>query len=44
MNERRTLTTSAGIPVGNNQNSLSAGPRGPLSMQNCQLIAELVHR
>jgi catalase len=25
-----TLTTSAGIPVADNQNSLTAGPRGPL--------------
>ncbi len=28
MNEKKTLTTDAGIPVGDNQNSLTAGPRG----------------
>ena len=26
--EKKQLTTSAGIPVGDNQNSLTAGPRG----------------
>jgi catalase len=31
MNEKKTLTTDAGIPVGDNQNSLTAGPRGPLN-------------
>jgi len=31
------LTTSAGIPVGDNQNSLTAGPRGPLLIQDWQL-------
>ena len=30
MSEKKTLTTDAGIPVGDNQNSLTAGPRGPL--------------
>ena len=30
------LTTAAGIPVGDNQNSLTAGPRGPLLVQDWQ--------
>lgn len=34
-NERRT--TSSGIPVGDNQNSLAAGPGGPLLAQDWQL-------
>lgn len=30
MSYGKTLTTSTGMPVDDNQNSLSAGPRGPL--------------
>src|ERR1700686_2013963 len=37
------LTTSAGIPVADNQNSLSAGPRGPLLLQDFHLIEKLQH-
>ncbi|MGH7040512.1 MAG: catalase [Acetobacteraceae bacterium] len=32
------LTTAAGIPVPDNQNSLTAGPRGPLLVQDWQLF------
>src|SRR6266850_1827839 len=38
------LTTSAGNPVADNQNALSAGPRGPLLMQDYQLIEKLAHQ
>ena len=38
------LTTTAGNPVADNQNSLSAGPRGPLLMQDYQLIEKLAHQ
>src|SRR5881398_144199 len=38
------LTTSAGNPVADNQNSLTAGPRGPLLMQDYQLIEKLAHQ
>lgn len=38
------LTTSAGAPVVDNQNSLSAGPRGPLLLQDNQLIEKLAHQ
>jgi catalase len=31
--ERSTLTTSAGAPMPNSQNSITAGPRGPLLMR-----------
>lgn len=31
-NER--LTTAAGAPVGDNQNSQTAGPRGPVTLQD----------
>ena len=35
------MTTSAGNPVADNQNSLTAGPRGPLAMQDYQLLEKL---
>jgi catalase len=41
--ERATLTTAAGIPVGDNQNSLTAGPRGPLLVQDWQLFEKHAH-
>ena len=28
----KTMTTESGNPVSNNQNSLTAGPRGPMLM------------
>lgn len=39
----RPLTTAAGAPVADNQNSISAGPRGPLLLQNLWLIEKLAH-
>ena len=38
------MTTSAGNPVADNQNSITAGPRGPLLMQDYQLIEKLAHQ
>lgn len=35
------LTTAAGAPVGDNQNSLTAGPRGPALLQDVHLIEKL---
>src|ERR1700730_14638390 len=35
------LTTSAGNPLADNQNALSAGPRGPLLLQDYPLIEKL---
>jgi catalase len=43
-NNSSTLTTSAGNPVSSNQNSLSAGPRGPLLLQDVHLIEKLAHQ
>jgi catalase len=37
------LTTAAGIPVADNQNSLTAGPRGPLLAQDWQLFEKHAH-
>jgi catalase len=41
---RPVLTTTAGAPVADNQNSLSAGARGPLLLQDYQLIEKLAHQ
>jgi catalase len=40
---KKKLTTSAGIPVADNQNSLTAGPRGPLLVQDWQLFEKHAH-
>jgi catalase len=39
--EKKTLTTSSGNPVDNNQNSMTAGPRGPILLQDFTLIDKL---
>ncbi|HEX3721013.1 MAG TPA: catalase [Verrucomicrobiae bacterium] len=45
MNDKPSqLTTSAGNPIADNQNSITAGPRGPLLMQDYQLIEKLAHQ
>ena len=38
-----TLTTATGSPVADNQNSQTAGPRGPVLMQDYHLIEKLAH-
>ena len=40
----KTLTTSAGAPVADNRNSQTAGPRGPVLLQDYQLIEKLAHQ
>lgn len=40
----KIMTTSAGNPIADNQNSVTAGPRGPLLMQDYQLIEKLAHQ
>ena len=40
----QTLTTTGGNPVADNQNSITAGPRGPLLMQDYQLLEKLAHQ
>jgi catalase len=44
MGERPTLRTASGMPVGDNQNSATAGPRGPLLMQDFHLLEKLAHQ
>lgn len=43
MSKHKTLTTAAGIPVSDNQTSLTAGERGPTLMQDHQLLNKLAH-
>ncbi len=40
----KNLTTTAGAPVASNQNSITAGPRGPVLLQDYQLIEKLAHQ
>src|SRR5258708_2194663 len=44
MEKKDTLTTSAGAPVADNQNTMTAGPRGPVLMQDYQLLEKLAHQ
>jgi catalase len=41
--KKKTLTTAFGIPVGDDQNSLTAGERGPILMQDVHLLEKLGH-
>lgn len=41
---KTTLTTTAGAPIADNQNSATAGPRGPVLMQDYQLLEKLAHQ
>ncbi|MBH0111559.1 catalase [Novosphingobium sp. YJ-S2-02] len=44
MADKPTLTTSAGAPVPSNEHSLTAGQRGPVLMQDYQLLEKLAHQ
>ena len=37
------MTTVAGAPVGNNQDSMTAGPRGPMMLQDVWYLEKLAH-
>ena len=41
--EKKVLTTSSGNPIDNNQNSMTAGPTGPILLQDFTLIDKLAH-
>ena len=43
MNKCPVMTTAAGNPVGDNQNSLTAGPRGPVLTADYQLMEKMSH-
>lgn len=42
-NEKKRYTTAFGIPVADDQNSLTAGERGPVLMQDVHLLEKLAH-
>jgi catalase len=42
-NENKPFTTSQGAPVGDNQNSMTAGSRGPTLIQDVHLLEKLAH-
>ena len=44
MGKAPALTATAGAPVADNQNSITAGPRGPVLMQDWRLLGKLAHR
>jgi catalase len=44
MAKNSTLTTASGAPVADNQNTLTAGPRGPVLMQDFYLLEKLAHQ
>ncbi|MFA6220777.1 MAG: catalase [Desulfomonilaceae bacterium] len=41
--KKKILTTAFGIPVGDDQNSMTAGKRGPVLIQDMHLIEKLAH-
>src|SRR5271166_3680780 len=44
MSEKATLTTTAGAPIGDNQNAITAGPHGPVLLEDYQLLEKLAHQ
>ena len=44
MTDRPTLTTNAGAPVASNQDAITVGPRGPVLLEDYQLIEKLAHQ
>ncbi|PAU54288.1 catalase [Pseudomonas sp. PIC25] len=43
MSQKPILTTASGSPIADNQNSRSAGPRGPLLLDDFHLVEKLAH-
>ncbi len=43
-NQPSLLTTTGGNPIADNQNSITAGPRGPLLIEDYQLLEKLAHQ
>ncbi|WP_202080152.1 catalase [Caldalkalibacillus salinus] len=43
MSDQRKLTTNQGVPIGDNQNSRTAGQRGPTLLEDYQLLEKLAH-
>ena len=43
MVEKKILTTADGCPIADNENSLTAGPRGPVLLSDVQLLEQMQH-
>ena len=43
MNEKKQLTTNQGVPITDNQNSLTVGERGPVLLQDVEFIEKMAH-
>ncbi|HPI16350.1 MAG TPA: catalase, partial [Mesotoga sp.] len=43
MEEKMKLTNEVGAPVVDNQNSMTAGPRGPMLLQDVWFLEKLAH-
>ena len=43
MNDRRPLTSKNGAPVPDNDNALTAGPRGPMMLQDTWFLEKMAH-
>jgi catalase len=43
MTDRKKLTTAGGAPVVDNQNAMTAGPRGPMLLQDVWFLEKLAH-
>lgn len=41
--DKKKLTTAAGAPVPNNQDSMTAGPRGPMLLQDVWFLEKMAH-
>jgi len=39
----KKLTNNAGAPVADNQNAMTAGPRGPMLLQDVWFLEKLAH-
>ena len=44
MSERVTLAATAGAPIDDNQNTITAGRHGPVLLEEYQLIEKLAHQ
>src|SRR5512146_3173628 len=43
MEDKKKLTTAAGAPVPDNQNTITAGPRGPVLLQDVWMLEKLAN-
>jgi catalase len=43
MSDKKKLTTAGGAPVVDNQNAMTAGPRGPMLLQDVWFLEKLAH-